>query len=482
MFLSPLALCLVCRFALQLSRRLFAGLGAVLLATPLLVSAQALPPEVDAALARGKLPRDAVTFVVTEVDSKAAPRLAHRATSPVNPASVAKLATSFAALELLGPAYTWSTPVYVDGAVRDGTLQGNLYIKGSGDPKLVAERIWLLIRRIQGLGIRTISGDIVLDQSAFSLPEHNPMAFDGEPLRAHNVGPSALLLNYRAMTITFTPLEGSAMVHVEPPMAGVQAPASVPLTRAECGDWRGGLQADFNDPARLRFAGGFPASCGERVWPLAFADPRSYSARTLAGMWQQAGGTLTGQVREGRVPAGLAPAFEVQSPSLAEVIRDINKFSNNVMAQQVFLTLSLQRRGVATMTGSREVMRQWWTERFGGETPVFDNGSGLSRDDRMTAQQLAQLLQAAWASPLMADLMSSLPLSGIDGTMRRVRGRAVGLAHLKTGSLRDVTGVAGYVHAANGKRYVLVAIANHANASAIRPAIEALIEWTAAAQ
>ncbi|MES2635504.1 MAG: D-alanyl-D-alanine carboxypeptidase/D-alanyl-D-alanine-endopeptidase [Pseudomonadota bacterium] len=456
---------------------------AVLLSTAaLLASAQALPAEVEAALVRAKLPRDAVTFLVTEVDPRAPPRLSHRISSPVNPASVAKLATTYAALELLGPAYTWSTPVYVDGTVRDGTLQGNLYIKGTGDPKLVAERIWLMLRRVQGLGIRAISGDIVLDQSAFSLLEHNPMAFDGEPLRAHNVGPGALLLNYRAMTITFTPRDGNAMVHVEPPLAGVQAPASVPLTRVECGDWRGGLQADFNDPARLRFAGGFPAGCGERTWPLAYADPRSYSARTLAGIWQQMGATLTGQVRDGKVPAGLAPAFEVQSPPLAEVIRDINKFSNNVMAQQVFLTLSLQRRGLGTMSGSRDVMRQWWAERFGGEPPVFDNGSGLSRDDRITAQQLAQLLQAAWASPLMPDLMSSLPLSGIDGTMRRVRGRALGLAHLKTGSLRDVTGVAGYVHAANGKRYVLVAIANHANAAAVRPAIEALIEWTAAGQ
>ncbi|WP_048438099.1 D-alanyl-D-alanine carboxypeptidase/D-alanyl-D-alanine-endopeptidase [Caenimonas sp. SL110] len=466
----------------MLSRPLAFCVAVVLSTAPLLAWAQALPAEVEAALVRAKLPRDAVTFLVTEVDPRAPPRLAHRISSPVNPASVAKLATTYAALELLGPAYTWSTPVYVDGTVRDGTLQGNLYIKGTGDPKLVAERIWLMLRRVQGLGIRAISGDIVLDQSAFSLLEHNPTAFDGEPLRAHNVGPGALLLNYRAMTITFTPRDGNAMVHVEPPLAGVQAPASVPLTRVECGDWRGGLQADFNDPSRLRFAGGFPASCGERTWPLAYADPRSYSARTLAGIWQQTGGTLSGQVRDGKVPAGLAPAFEVQSPPLAEVIRDINKFSNNVMAQQVFLTLSLQRRGLGTMSGSRDVMRQWWIERFGAEPPVFDNGSGLSRDDRITAQQLAQLLQAAWASPLMPDLMSSLPLSGIDGTMRRVRGRALGLAHLKTGSLRDVTGVAGYVHAANGKRYVLVAIANHANAAAVRPAIEALIEWTAAGQ
>ena len=442
--------------------------------------AQGLPPEVEAALARAKLPRDALSVWVANADGSAPPRLSHRAGVPVNPASIAKLATTFAALELLGPAFTWSTPVYVEGTVQGGTLQGNLYIKGQGDPKLVAERLWLLLRRVQGLGIRSIAGDIVLDRSAFDAPPPDPGAFDGEPLRPYNAAPDALLLNFKALVMTFTPQGGQAQVQVEPAMAGVQWPATVPLSPGECGDWRGGLKADFSDPARIRFAGAYPASCAERTWPVAYADPRSYSARAVAGMWQQMGGALAGQVRDGRVPAGLAPAFEMQSPALAEVVRDINKFSNNVMAQQLFLTLSLQRNGVGTFEGSREVLRRWWLERIGaGEAPVFVNGSGLSRDERITAQGLGRLLQVAWASPLMPDLAASLPLAGVDGTMRRARGKGVGLAHLKTGSLRDVSGVAGYVHGAGGKRYVLVAIANHPQAAAARAAIEALVEWVA---
>ena len=260
----------------------------------------------------------------------------------------------------------------------------------------------------------------------------------------------------------------------------MQWPAHVPLAAGDCNDWRGGLKADFSDPSRLRFAGGYPAACGERVWPLAYADPRSYAVRAIAGLWQHMGGSLTGQVREGRVPAGLAATFELRSPPLAEIVRDVNKFSNNVMAQQLFLTLSLQQKGLGTLEGSREIMRQWWRERVGGgESPTFGNGSGLSREERITALQLARLLQTAWASPMMPELMSSLPVSGVDGTLRRLRGNSAGQAHLKTGSLRDVTGVAGYVHGASGKRYVVVAIANHPQAAAARPAIEALIEWTA---
>jgi D-alanyl-D-alanine carboxypeptidase/D-alanyl-D-alanine-endopeptidase (penicillin-binding protein 4) len=451
-----------------------------LLFAALSATAQVLPTEVEAALVRARLPRDAISVLVVEADGQAAPRLSHRASVPLNPASIAKLSTTFAALELLGPAFSWPTPVYVEGSVRDGTLHGNLYIKGQGDPKLVAERLWLLLRRVQGLGIRSINGDIVLDRSAFETASANPGAFDGEPLRPYNAAPDALLLNFTALTMTFTPQGAQAMVHVEPPLAGVQLPQAVPMVTGECHDWRGGLKADFSDASRIRFGGGYPLACGERSWPLAYADPRSYAARAVAGLWQQMGGSLSGQVRDGLVPIGLLPAFEMQSPPLAEIVRDINKYSNNVMAQQLFLTLSLHQKGTGTLEGSREVMRQWWRDRMGpDDPPLFDNGSGLSRDERVTAQQLARLLQAAWTSPLMPELMASLPVTGIDGTLRRSRGKGTGLAHLKTGSLRDVSGVAGYVHAASGKRYVLVAIANHPQAGTARPAIEALIDWTA---
>jgi D-alanyl-D-alanine carboxypeptidase/D-alanyl-D-alanine-endopeptidase (penicillin-binding protein 4) len=441
-------------------------------------AAQGLPPEVDAALARARVPRDAVSLYVAPVDAPGTPRLQHRADALVNPASLAKLATTIAGLELLGPAFTWSTPVYVDGPVVDGVLQGHVYLQGRGDPKLVQERLWLLLRRVQGLGIRRISGDIVLDRSAFDVPPTDPGAFDGEPLRPYNAAPDALLLNFKSVVLTFVPQGAQARVHAEPPLAGVQWPATVPLAGGECNDWRGALKADFSDPNRPRFAGAYPAACAERVWPLAFPEPASYAARAVAGMWQSIGGELAGSVREGRVPAGLKPAFEWTSPPLAEIVRDINKFSNNVMAQQLFLTLALQLKGTGTQPAARDLLRAWWGERFGGEPPVMDNGSGLSRSERATARQLAQLLHAAWAAPFMPELVASLPASGQDGTLRRVR-RNVGLAHLKTGSLNNVSGIAGYVHGPGGRRYVLVAVANGPGAGAARPAFEALVEWTA---
>jgi D-alanyl-D-alanine carboxypeptidase/D-alanyl-D-alanine-endopeptidase (penicillin-binding protein 4) len=478
-----------------------------------LAAAQGLPPAVEAALQRANLPADALTLLVLDVDPRQPPRLSHRADVPMNPASVMKLVTTFAALELLGPAYSWRTPVYLDGAVREGTLHGNLYLRGLGDPKLVVERLWLLLRRVQALGVRQIAGDIVLDRSAFDVGETDPANFDGEPLRPYNATADALLLNFKSVSMTFTPERSSntALVQFEPPLAGVEMQSRVPLVAGECGDYRASLKADFSDPAKIRFAGAYPGNCAEKVWSVAYADPKSFALRAVEGLWREMGGRLLGAVREGRVPATtvngspaagespLEPTFDLNSAPLAEIIRDINKYSNNVMAQQLFLTLSLAAPsnavnavnavsatsatsatpvGRASADASRAVLRRWWLERFEAkDLPLVDNGSGLSRRSRITAQALARLLQAAYSSPLMPDFVASLPLSGVDGTLKNRRAM-VGSAHLKTGSLRDVSALAGYVHAASGRRYVMVAIANHPAAEAARPVFEALQQWT----
>ncbi len=436
-----------------------------------------LPPEVLAALQRAKVPSENFHVMVVDTHANSTPRLSHQAQVRVNPASLMKLATTIAALDTLGPAFVWRTPVYVEGPVRDGVLQGNVYVRGSGDPRLGVERLWLLMRRIQGLGIQKIQGDIVLDRSAFDVPPRDAASFDGEPLRPYNAAPDALLLNFKSLLIQLVPDRAAnvARIQVEPPLAGVQFPANVPLSNGDCNDYRSSLRADWTDPTRIRFTGSYPAVCGEKIWPIAYAAPQLFAPRAVAGMWQQLGGQLSGQVREGSVPTNLQAIFSVESASLAETIRDINKYSNNVMAQQVFLTLSQQQRGVGSYDASREVMQRWWRERVGGDVPTFDNGSGLSRDERISAQALARLLQVAWASPTMPELMSSLPMTGLDGTMKRSKAQAS--AHLKTGSLRDVAGIAGFVDTASGKRLVVVAVLHHANANAARPALDAIIDW-----
>jgi D-alanyl-D-alanine carboxypeptidase/D-alanyl-D-alanine-endopeptidase (penicillin-binding protein 4) len=444
-------------------------------------AAQGLPPEILGALQRAKVPADAMSVVVHDA-STGQRALQWQATRPVNPASVTKLLTTMAALDRLGPAWHWQTPVWISGPLKDGVLEGSVFIKGSGDPKLVLERLWLLLRRLQQLGVRDIRGDVVLDNSAWAVPEMPAGDFDGEALRPYNVQPSALLFNFRSVIHSFVPdpAVGVARVAVEPPLAGTVVDMAVPLAGGPCGDWRAALKASF-EPGRTRFAGQYPASCGEQAWAVADPLPATYEARLLEALWREMGGVLYGSVREGPAPSSQKPSFEMPSLALTEVVRDINKFSNNVMAQQLFLTLAAQAQPgePATVAGARETLRRWLVARTGelGDEVVIDNGSGLSRETRISALRLARLLLQSYDSPVMSELMASLPISGLDGTMRRSRATA-GRAHLKTGTLRDVVAVAGYVLTNSGRRLVLVAIVNHPHAVAARPALDALVQWS----
>lgn len=443
-----------------------------------------VPAPVQSALERAQIGPEHLAAWVAEVGHPDAPLWAHRADAAVSPASLMKLMTTSAALHLLGPGHTWRTAVTYGGPVHDGVLEGSLHLRGQGDPLLVAERLWLLLSRVHGEGVREIRGDIVLDRSAFDVPPEDPGAFDGEPLRPYNVQPDALLINFRSLTLTLRPdpARGVALVTHLPALAGVQVPQQVPLDPGECGDWRRLLEADFSDPQHLRLAGRYPAGCGERTWSIAYADPGSYDARVIAAQWQSLGGSLAGQVRDGPSPAGVAPAFELVSPPLADVVRDQNRFSNNVMAEQLFLTLGWVGRGQGTPEAARDVaMAYLRTIEACRTAPLqLDNGSGRSRSARLTARCLAAVLDTAWARPWMPELLASLPVAG-RGTAGYAQS-AAGQAHLKTGSLRDVAALAGIVHAPGGRRYVVVALINHPQATnaPARAVLDALLGWVMA--
>ena len=472
-------------------RRLTATALVLLCNLPLGAAERELPAPVRQALRQAQIPETALVVRVEPLGAtrSTTPRLSWRAEEPVNPASLMKLYTTGAALDLLGPAWAWTTPVFTTGTLDAGVLQGDLVIAGRGDPSLTLERVWLLLRQIRSRGVREVRGDIVLDASAFAPAEGDPGDFDGERLRPYNARPQALLMNFGAVIFSFVPdpARGVARVTAEPPLPGAPHDVTLPLTAGDCGDWRGALKLDTSEPGRLRFGGRFPTACGDKSWPLAYPDAPAYNARLVELMWREVGGTLAGRVRDGATPPGALALTEFASPPLAAVVRDINKFSNNVMAQQLFLSLALAAPGAtppATAAAARTLLQAHVRERTGCEPPALaiDNGSGLSRQSRSSAACLSAWLQAMAASPIWAELESSLPLTGIDGTTRRPGrdwGAALGRAHLKTGSLRDTVGLAGSVLAVSGQRYMLVAVINHANASAGRPVLDALVQWTA---
>ena len=452
--------------------------------------ATALPEAIAQALRQAQLPDSALALWCAPAGGGDA-RLAWRAQAAHNPASLAKLATTWMALSQLGPGWRWRTPVWLNGRVdaARGVLHGDLVLQGRGDPSLVLERLWLLLRRVQQQGVREIQGDIVLDNSAFAPEPQSPADFDGEPWSPGNVQPDALLLNYKAHTLHVRPdaEAGVAWLHQD---TGLPLQPHVPLRPGPCRDPRGGLRANWveapGQPVPLQLAGALPSGCGPQQWPLADADPATYNARLLAQLWGDLGGRLRGQVRPGAAPEA-PPSFEWASPPLAEVVRDINKHSNNLMAEQLALTLSWQAGDrPSTRAAARQRLAIWLQQRLGwaDDSFVLDNGSGLSRQARLSAAQLGQLLQAAWRSPVMPEFVASLPLAGVDGTLSRDPGRfgdAQARAHLKTGSLRDVAGVAGYVQALDGQRWALVAMLQHPQARQGRGVLDAAVRWAAGA-
>lgn len=447
--------------------------------------AQPLPPAVELALQRAHIPLSAVAAYVQDVDG-AKPLLAHNAAQAMDPASTMKLLTTFAGLELLGPGYTWKTEAYAGGKLQGDTLQGDLILKGYGDPKLTLEKFWLLLHRLRALGLREIHGDLVEDRSYFEPVAYDPAKFDGKPLRPYNVGSDALLLNFKVVRFLFVPHAdtGTVSVIAEPQPAGLGLAAAVRATEGACDDWRAGISADFADAgasATASFTGSMPASCGERRWNVSLLAQPDYVYAVFKQMWQELGGTITGGWRDGVAPAEARLLATEKSATNAELVYAINKFSNNVMARQLYLTLGAEMLHLpGNNERSAKVMRSWLAQKkLDFPELVLDNGAGLSREARISAEHMAQLLLAAWHSPVMPELMSSLPLVASDGTMRRrLRFEPIaGQAHIKTGSLDGVRALAGYVLDNRGHRRVVVLFINHPNAEASQPAQDALLDW-----
>jgi D-alanyl-D-alanine carboxypeptidase/D-alanyl-D-alanine-endopeptidase (penicillin-binding protein 4) len=444
----------------------------------------ALPREIRRAFVDAGVPLNHVAIVVQDVAARR-PLLAYDADRAMSPASVMKLVTTFVALELLGPDYRWRTEAFADGAIVDGVLHGDLVLRGRGDPKITVEQWQAFIARLRAAGLTAIDGNLALDRSAFALAPYDPAAFDGEPQKPYNVGPDALLVNFKAAQLLFAPdpATGRAVARIEPPLPSVSV-ALPALDASPCGDWHGALRARFDDDgrsARVGFDGSYPAACGERDWWVALLDPPHYAYDMFALFFRAAGGSFAGGLVEKRAPPDAHPIAVLESPPLYDVVRDVNKLSNNVMARQIFLTLALEAAPPpATPRKAADVVRRFLASR---KIPmprlVMENGSGLSRTERASAGGLVHLLVAADRSAVREDFASSLAVAGTDGTLeqRFVSDTVGGQALLKTGTLEGVRALAGYVLGANGHRYAVAAIVNDRNAARAGRALDFLVQW-----
>jgi D-alanyl-D-alanine carboxypeptidase/D-alanyl-D-alanine-endopeptidase (penicillin-binding protein 4) len=439
------------------------------------------------------LPLASFGAYVRPVDGQA-PLVAVNAEASYAMASTTKVVTSLAALDLLGINFRWRTFAFLQGALMDGTLLGDLLIVGGGDARLTSAELRDWFAQLRAKGLKRIAGNIVLDRYAFDLSEGDfadtPPPSTG---RAYHVRPDAFAIDEGLLHVGIDPARGGkAAVSLEPPLAGVRVVNKVAM-RGGCA--AGARLVEDGSGSHVDVFGSWSSSCGHRELQLVPEAPALFTTRALAGLWAEAGGSLSGTVieRPRQVGASLLPdgpdgkpqlpwAVHLSQP-LPVVLHDMNKSSNNVTARHLMLALS---RGfplrAATLPEARARMHEWLLRQglAAGDVQV-ENGSGLSRGERAKPRALAQLLANAWHAPRLREFLLSLPVAGMDGTLQhRMHGTAAeGHAFLKTGTLLDTRALAGYVQAASGKMYAVALMVNHPEAARATPALDRVIEWIA---
>lgn len=461
-----------------------ATLGLFACVAPTLAATQrGLPDSVVSALDKSRIAPDRISAYVHEVGADE-PLLIFNPDVARNPASVIKLVTTYVGLESLGPTYTWKTQAYSTAKPAGGVLDGDLYLKGRGDPFLVLERLWLLVRSLRVEGVRDIKGDIVIDNSYFDVGEVDPGAFDGRPFNPYNVVPDALLVNFQSIEFLFRPdpIRGRVEIVPEPMPANLEIRNQVQLVEGRCGGKHNQISFTVaNAPVHdlVNFSGRFSRQCGAYRVSRSVLQGPTYAYGVFRSIWEEGGGKIAGKMRLGTVPSAARSLATLESVPLTDVIGSINKLSNNVMARHLLLTLGAERFGAPGTVEKGARAASEFLGRRGLDIPELNlgNGAGLARETRISARSLGRLLLAAERSPYRAEYRSSLALAGMDGTMRkRFRNdEMAGRMHLKTGTLNSVRSIAGYVDGRSGRRYAVVMIQNGAGWG--NGAQDALLRW-----
>jgi D-alanyl-D-alanine carboxypeptidase/D-alanyl-D-alanine-endopeptidase (penicillin-binding protein 4) len=465
-----------------------------------------LPQAVTRSLERNQIPKDTVSISVIEIETTRPGKntskniLDWRATEVMNPASTMKLLTTLAGLDILGPQYRWRTNIYTDGIIRQGVLKGNLYLQGTGDPKLIPEELAKLMKSMQALGIQKIDGNLFFDRSAYapSVMEHNTI--DGEALRAYNVPPDPLLYAFRTLSFQLGKSRTADLIDISytPVLSQLKIDNQMQLVDQPCDNWKNNIRFNLdsegisktNQPLVAQFSGAFPSACNGVNYNVVALDANTFLTQGFTAAWQLSGGSWVKVPigKSGVTPLAARLLLQFEGISLADDVLDINKYSNNVMARQLLLTLALEKIGKPATTANGELVIQSWLKQNSLDFPglVIENGSGLSRNEAISAEQMNQLLFTARNLPVGEIFYNSLPIAGTDGTMRnRLMTQLRKFLHLKkkpearikTGSLADVRAISGYVMSKSGKLYAVTSFINHPNAGRGLEAHDQLLAW-----
>lgn len=427
------------------------------------VETRSLSESVYSLVNKYKINPDNISIYIRDINADK-PLLSHNADVQRNPASTMKLLTTFAALKELGPSFTWRTEAWARGTLKDGVLDGDLIIKGYGDPFLIHERYWKFIYNLYAKGLKTIKGNIIIDNSYFDIPDVDPGAFDNMPHRTYNAPPSALMYNFQATRFLFQPDKDKQQLSITafPKTEGLSFDNQINLSRGRCQKSHYRPKFKMSDDGDMTVKGRYATGCGQNFILRNVTQPEQLAFNAFKQFWTELGGHLEGGLAKGAVDKSQDKRLHVyQSPSLGEQIRAINKWSNNVMTRQVLLTLGAKKYGApATLKKGRDAVLDILKQAGVPNTDdiLIENGSGLSRIAHFSAEQMASLLDVAYRDAYMPEFLSSLSLSGRDGTLyKRFKNEDMeGRSHLKTGTINNVTAISGYMLNRQGKRLIVV--------------------------
>ena len=449
-------------------------------------AAQAILPDRLAKLLNEKgIPPSSISILIKEAGASI-PLVSHLADRPRNPASTMKLLTTIAALDLLGPSYQWETKIYLNGTLKAGTLKGDLVFKGSGDPWFVIERFWKLLKNLQAQGLKHIDGDLVIDDHLFDQSAIDTHTLDGKPYRAYNTSPSAALINYSYTKIIVRSAHNGLTVLTEPPISTLQIKNKVRVLAGACNGRNGGITlavTAHSNRTEVTVGGQYPPTCGEVILKRSVLPHNQYIYGLFRYLWEEMGGSLTGTFRKGTAAPGDIEFLSFPSVPLGQIVTYINKFSNNVMSRNLLLTLAAEHNGASAKPEQGVAVVQRWLNTQGLKLEALNmvNGAGLSRQARLTARGLADLLEHAYYSAFASEFNASLPLAGFDGTARRYfRDVATkGKLRLKTGRLKHVRAIAGFAETPDNKTWIVV-ILHHRSSTEPTPGFavhENIVKW-----
>ncbi|MGH7638124.1 MAG: D-alanyl-D-alanine carboxypeptidase/D-alanyl-D-alanine endopeptidase [Gemmatimonadaceae bacterium] len=375
----------------------------------------------------------------------------------LKPASIMKMMTTGVALERFGPNHTFPTVVLRDGAVNDGVLEGNLYLRGGGDPTL-SLRFWqgespldALAKQITASGIRAVTGAIVADESAYA-GVRIPHGWKSSYLMSAYAAPvSALSLNENVVWIEARAENGKAVVELDPPSTAIPVTSSVRVV----GGSGGRVRARRNNDGGITVTGTIGRNSRPRRYSLVVQEPPIFAAGALQASLQKAGVEVQGGLRTGATPAGAEQVAEVHSLPLAQIVSYMNRESINHYAELLYRNAAREDGRQASAQSALEELREFLSTKTGTRPEHINvsDGSGLSEADSLTARSMVQLLAYAHRAPWSSVFHASMPVAGESELMRRrMRSTpAEGNLHAKTGTTNTVASLAGYVTALNGE-------------------------------